>query len=413
MRPARDVVASGDPRGERATGLPAGFDQRRLHERMERSDFNAELFVRPSMSSWTDGRMRLNKSDRWEAETDISGARFQAADLAGDDLSLERETQADVTGLVDGIRELRKLDGLEGLIASPHDLRAKQPIPGKGTRMKFGLRLDPKGRGADDAFAARQCHAAVRRAIRRSGLVVLEPKERFDPATGLAGLREWGSRLRLRRRRPRPWWLLLLPLLLFLRDCDGPETFFGFDIEHRSLLVILDKSGSMESVFPSVQAEARRTLGGMKQAGWFASDAWADVIVYDAAPVSALGGLKRLDDETESALNEFLATLTPGGGTSLRPALELAAKEVAAHGKPTTLVILTDAQDGSIAATLADMPELTKQFAGVEIAGNALTPRLLTPEGEASPGPVGGEEQALSELAERLGGTFGPRKDDA
>jgi len=388
-------------------------EERLVHDRMDRSDFNAELFVRPSLSSWAKGRMRLNKPDRWEAETNISGARFQAADLSGEDLSLERETQADVVGMVDGIEKLRKLPGMEGLVVSPHDLKANQPIRGKGTRVKFGLRADSKGKAVDDALAAKQCHAAIRRAISRSKLVVLDPKEKFDPSTGLAGLRTWGSQLRLKRRRMRPWWLLLLPLLFFIPDCSGPETFFGFAVEHRSLLVIVDKSGSMEATFPAVRAEAKRALTSMKEEGFFADDAYVNVIVYDGEAQSVLGGLETLTDETEAELNTFLDQLSAGGGTSLGPALEQATKEVAAHGKPTTLVILTDAAgDGTIQQAVDSMPDLKQKFAGIEVVGHALTPRLLTPDGKAMPGPQGSEEQALAALAEGLDGTFGPRKDD-
>lgn len=381
---------------------------------MDRSDFNAELFVRPSLSSWDEkGRMRLNKPDRWEAETNISGARFQAADLSGGDLSLERETQADVVGMIDGIQKLRQLPGMEGVVVLPHDLKANQPIRGKGTRVKFGLRADPSGKGTDETVAAARCHAAIRRAIARSKLVVLDPKAKFDPKSGLEGLREWGGALRLRRRRHRPWWLLLLPLLFLLPDCDGPDTFFGFQVEHRSLLVIVDKSGSMESVFPAVQAEAKRALASMKEEGFFADDAFVDVIVYDGDATSVLGGLQKLTDETEGRLNTFLDQLTPGGGTSLGPALDLATKEVAAHGRPTTLVILTDASgDGTIQAAVDAMPDLKKKFAGIEVVGHALTPRLLTKEGKAQPDPQGSEEQALADLANGLDGRFGPREDD-
>ena len=128
------------------------------------------------------------------------------------------------------------------------------------------------------------------------GLVVEHPRK-FDPKDGLAGLEAWGGQLRLRKRR-RIWlWLLLLPLFLLLRTCDSKESFFGFEIDTHSLIVIVDKSGSMEQIFPAVRQEAKKTLGAMK-AGWFGTR-YANVITYDGQAQSALGRLSELDDDTE------------------------------------------------------------------------------------------------------------------
>lgn len=408
MRIARDLHPSHTrPAPPIAHGLPGDFDEGRFRSRIERSDFAAELFVSPAHAAWQRGRYALRKDDRPDALTDISGVRFQACDPKREDRSLERETQTDVTALVAAVRDLRTLPGLAGAVLLGDDLRATQPIRGKGSRVKFGLHCPPGDQTRDDAVAAARCHRALRRAIRRSRLVVLEPRK-FDPKAGLAGLQAWGGQLLLRRRRP--WWPWLLPLLLLpllLLDCQGPQSFLGFSIGTRSLLVVVDKSGSMQRLFPMVQAEAKRTLTSM-QAGWFGRR-YADVIVYDGHAESALGGLQPIDPHSEARLNGFLDHLVAGGDTNLGSALALAAQEVKQHGQPTTLVILTDGEgDASIRAALADPGGLLASFAGVEIIGHTITPRLLE-AGSADSAPATEDERALADLARGLGGTFGPR----
>lgn len=411
MRVNRDVVPHAGSSGNGETGLGPDFDDRRFRERFRQSDFSSELFISPAHGAWRKGRFLLNRDDRPEARTDISGVRLQAADPRHEDLSLERQVQTDVVNLVASVRKLRQMDGLERVVLSKAPLKLKQPVRGQGTRVKFGLDCDPDGKLDDDRRAAAACHGSIRNSIRRSGLVIEQPKTRFDPATGLAGLEEWGSQLVLRRRRNYWPWLLLLPLLLLLKTCDPNESFFGFDLEHRSLIVVVDKSGSMESIFPLVREEAKDTLAAMKQAGWFGTR-YANVITYDGQTQSALGKLEELNEETEKRLNDFLDNLQAGGGTTLRPALEQAAREVAAHGKPTTLVILTDGQgDATINLALADMGPLLEAFQGVEIVGHTMTPRLLTPEGRASPAPINADENSLESLAREMNGTFGSNRD--
>lgn len=371
--------------------------EQRFRERIGQSDFSDELFFPAGLSAWEDGRYRLKRAERGGARTRISGVRFLPA--AAEDKEPERQCRRDVVQLVEGVTHLRAVEGYEDVVLGD-TLR-------HGGRTKFGLE---RGR-PDDPGAARACHRRIRRAIGRAGLAIEHPRE-FDPAQGMDGLHAWASELRLRRRRRIPPWLLLLPLLLLLLlldwgDVTGPaERFFGVPIETSSLIVLVDKSNSMTPHFPVVQAEAKNVLQRMLSSG---DKHFANVIAYDQAARSALDGMREVSDATLEALMGFLDGLASGGGTNLRAGLVEAAAQVARHEQPTTLVILTDGQDASIRAMLARSSELLKQFQGVEIVGNALTPRLFG--GGGDPAPRNDAEEGLRDLAAALNGRFGPEQD--
>ena len=364
---------------------------------------SAELFFPLGCSEWKDGRLELRRAERAEAFTDITGVRLWPADPRREDLVPERQVQGDLVNLVASLRKLRAVEGGEGVVLSRRFLKASPGTERALTRVRFGL----EDRAADEVAASRASHRGIRRAIARSRLVVDHPKERFDPATGLAGLEQWSSSVRLRRRRP--WWLLLLPLLLALCLLDGdapadePERFFGVPIETTSLVILLDKSSSMAPYFGAVRAEARRVLDAMGKAG---DGRFCNVIAYDAAAAPAFPEIRPVDGASRAELEAFLDRLRAGGGTNLRSGMEAAAAQVAAHGKPTTLLVLTDAEDGSIRQMLAGKDELLAKFNGVRIIGNALTPRLFAPGADAAPQTP--EERALATLSTEFHGRFGP-----
>ncbi len=369
-----------------------------------RSDMSAELFFPIGNSDWKDGRWIVRRGERGETRTDITGVRLRPADPRGEDLVPEGQVRTDLVNLVATLRKARGIEGGSGLVLSSRMLRRRQTDGDTLHRIRFGLQ-DTGSTGEDSAVAARACHRRIRRAVSRSGLVVEHPR-RFDSETGLAGLETWAGQVRLRRRRR--WWLWLLPLLLLLiplwkPDLVRPERFFGVAIETRSLVILLDKSSSMGTHFGAVQGEARRVLTSM--AGADAAH-FCNVIAYDQHAHPALPGLRAVDADCEKQLAQFLSRLRAGGGTNLRAGLEEAARQVAQHGRPTTLLILTDAQDSSIQQMLADKDSLLARFAGVGIVGNALTPRLFGKDGEAR--PVDGHEKNLAALAEALHGRFGP-----
>ena len=374
-----------------------------LSSRMRHPDVASELFFPLEHAAFDDrGRWCVNKGEVRAVRTQISGVRFQAYDPQRENLAPERQVQHDVGRLVRSVEVLREVPGHQNLVLTPKALKCRQPVKGEGTRVKFGMLNDPKGRYADDSKAAATCYRSIRKSIRRSGFVVVSPKS-FDSATGLSGLAQWGSELLLRRRRRFWWWLLLLPLLLLFRRCDEPTSFFGVPIETKSLIVLVDKSGSMKQWFPVVQAEAKNVLSKMQDLG---GTRYANIIAYDAGATSALGGITEIDDDSVNKLMAFLDGLQAGGGTNLESGILEAAKQVAAHERPTTLVILTDGQDNSIAQMLGDMKSVLSKFDGVEIVGNTLTPRLFGQGGD--PAPQNGEEHKLQEFAKGMNGRFGP-----
>jgi len=397
--------------GARASGerTVRWIDPQRFRSRMEQSDIASELFFPAAHAYWHEGRYRLRRGALHEARSPFSGVRLLPSDPQTDEHSGERQCQKDVASLVQSVARLRSSPGLEGLVLSREILRCALPNGTAGVRVKFGLQVDARGRYLNEVDAARECHRRITSAIRRSGLIVVHPRK-FDPQGGMSALDEWASELRLRRRRP-CWPLLglLLPLLalpLLGRSCSTAEAFFGVPIETHNLLLVLDKSSSMEPHFAQVQAEAATTLQEMLRAR---GKRYADIIAYDTRAVSALGGLTEVDAVTAQRLDQFLSGLRAGGGTRLRAGIEQAAREVAAHEQPTTLVILTDGKDESVPEMLADLAPLLGLFRDVAIAGNVLTPRQFSRQGDNV--PVNAEEARLQELARALHGRFGPRGD--
>ncbi len=394
-----------------------GFDEAAWRRRMAEADIADELFLPLAFAEWDAGRWRLKKDERRLARTEITGVRYLAADPKRENPEPERATQTDFHRLLTSLVRLRA-QGPDAarLCLSSETFRTS---PFRSTpRLRFGL--ERRRQHLDDARAAKLADRAIRRSIRRAGFVIDEPTARFDPQTGLTGLRDWTDRLRLRRRKP--WWLLLLliPLLAalaFLPRCDAPAAdFFGAPIETHSFVLLIDRSGSMEEHFAALQAEAARVLQALAAHG----GCHADVIAYDAGAESCFGGIVPIDEGSIARIDAFLAGLKAGGGTNLASGLDLADDEVAAHGEPTTLILLTDAEDSSLPSLLADRAGLVAGFGGVETRAYGLTPEFFqppadpaataTPTDRAVPNvqPRTDDEKRLAELAELLGGRFGP-----
>jgi len=376
-----------------------------FNKRLQQPDIVAAFFFPLSHATWHDGYYSLNKDDIPKVRSKLSGVRFQAADPSGENLEPERQCQQDVLNLIQSLSRLRETPALSNLVLSSDILTTSQSD--SGTRVKFGLYLNPKGRFSKPTDAARVCHRRIVGAVKKSGFVIDSPKS-FNPKTGMAGLSQWAEKLRLRpRRKLWPWLLLLLLLLLlpFLKNCNSPPKIF-VPIETQSFIIIMDKSSSMAPYFQAVRTEAGKTLERMKSS--FFSTHYANIIAYHSSAISALGAIKKVNDESGQKLILFLDNLKAGGGTNLRSGMELAAKEVAAHKKPTTLLIFTDGEDSSIEAMLQDMKPITSQFQDIQIIGNTLTPRLFS--NGADPTPINNAETKLSELAKALNGQFGPVK---
>jgi hypothetical protein len=368
---------------------------------MAQSDVASELFVPLESSAWVRDRFRVLREERRSARTRITGVRLLAADPRRENLEPERAVQTDFRRLVDSLIKVRAEPGCAGVVLSGETFRAS-PL-GAPPRLRFGLRHGSGKPFEDETAAAATSYRSIRRAIRRARFVVEEPREAFRPADGLAGLRAWVEQLRLRRRRLLwPWLLLLLLPLLLLAKCDERETFFGVPIETASLLLLVDHSSSMAEHLPALRAEARRVLEAMQQAG---RATHAEVIAYAGDAHACFGAMTALDDASKSRVLEFIDGLTTAGGTNLRSGIELAAREIAAHGEPTTIVILTDARDESIAGMAAGSASVLQQFGGIEIAAAGLTPRMFGPQSQ--PQPQDANEQTFRAFLESLGGRFG------
>jgi hypothetical protein len=203
----------------RASADHPAVDPRLFREAMNRPSIARELFL-PLDRAWWDGdRFTLG---RWSVSTPrpaLRGVRLQVPRSASQGPPPERDTQNDLAALVGSVVELRKVPDLSGLVLSGETLVGKQngTVPGK--RVLFGVSCNRFGRFQAETPAAAECHRVLQRALKRAGFAVDHPGEPFNPTLGLAGLREWASTVRLRRKsRRRAWALLifLLPLLLLV-----------------------------------------------------------------------------------------------------------------------------------------------------------------------------------------------------
>jgi hypothetical protein len=393
----------------RRAARPA-VDAQLFRRAMGRPAVARELFLPLGRAWWDGGRYTLG---RWAARgrgPRLAGVRLQEPGPAAAGAPPERDTQADLRALVGSVAELRRQPGLEGVVLSAEALAAPQAGAVPGKRLVFGLRVPAFGRGRPEAAAARECHRAIRRAVERAGYRVVHPLRPPDPAAGFAGLLEWAGAVRLRRKRRERRWLLLLPLLLLLPwafpGCPSkPSTLFGISVDTEGFIILLDKSGSMGDFFGPVRDEAKKLLLERLQAP--GGPPCADLIVYDAQAESVLGGLEPVTPERVAAITAYLDNLTAGGHTNLAAAIDVAGPEVARRGlKTTTLIVLTDGEDTSLAQMVKDKDKVRAKFGGAPFTVRATTPRLFAPG--ADPKPDGPAEKDLAEFCKTFGGKFGP-----
>jgi hypothetical protein len=386
-----------------------------FREAMNRPAVVRELFF-PLDQGWWDGR-RLTMGRGASGTRPVNrGVRLQEARPETTGPAPERDTQADLGALFGSVAELRRVPGLAGLVLSDEAGIGEQTgaIPGK--RVIFGLHSPPDDRFQSDTAAAGECYRVTRRAVERAGYRVEHPRQPFDPSTGFAGLRDWATAVRLRRKfdwRRLLFLLLLLPLLLLPRACRSQpsapppppaDNLFGLPVEADSLIILLDKSGSMGEYFAQVRDEARRLL--VERSQDVSKNHYADLIVYDNETESVLDGLKPVTPQRIGQITTYLDGMKAGGWTNLLVALDLAAKEVVKHKQKTTLVVLTDGEDRTIPKMLRDKKAIKAMFGNVPVTLHATTPRLFVPG--ANPRPATSEEEDLEDLCKLFGGHFGP-----
>jgi hypothetical protein len=394
----------------RAAASGPTVDAERFRAAMARPAVARELFLPLDRAWWDGGRYTLG---RWAGRAPaprLAGVRLQEP-APGAAPPPERDTQADLCALARSVAELRKEPGLEGVVLSEETQVAAQPGAVPGKRVVFGLACPADGRFKAEAAAAAECHRVIRKAAKKARYPVESPQAAPDPAAGFAGLLDWAAAVRLRRkRRSRAWFLLLLPLLLLpwlVPSCPSkPETLFGIPVETDSFLILLDKSGSMGPYFAAVRDEAKKLL--QERSRDKDKLHFADLIVYDAFAESALGGLQPVTPERIAEMTTYLDNLTAGGHTNLAAAVELAGPEVARHGQKTTLLVLTDGEDKSLAQLVNDKDKVRARFGGVPVTVRATTPRLFGAKGDAR--PANPDEEQLEQFCKAFGGRFGPAR---
>jgi hypothetical protein len=383
-----------------------------FQEVMRRSAVARELFLPTDRARWDGGNYTLGRWARRAQRPVNTGVRLHEPLWPNPGQLPEKDTQNDLHALVRSVAELRKIPELSGVVLSSETLVGTQrgAIPGK--RLLFGLRCSASGRFKNERSAAKACYRAMRKAVSRAGYIIEYPTSGFDPGTGLDGLAEWTRSVLLRRRKvDRRWYLLLLlPLLLLIPGVRGclpePATFFGIRVETDSLLILFDKSGSMEEYFSVVRDEARKLLEERRrQPGHH----FADLIVYDKRSASALEDLQPVTTENINRITAFINGLIPGGKTNLAAGIDLAAAEVCRHGQRATLLIFTDGEeDPSIADMIRNKDKVRGKFRGVPVTIHAISPRVLKPG--ATPTPATPDETSLMNFCQLFGGQFGPTK---
>jgi hypothetical protein len=276
-------------------------------------------------------------------------------------------------------------------------------------RVRFGLAKDEAGE-INKERAAERCHRRIERAINRCGFRVLQPAG-FDPKTGMRGLEQWGTSVRLGRHWRPPGWVWLLPLLILLALLLWPRTPDFIGPVRSDFIVILDRSSSMRPSFPAVIRETKRLIHAEK--GRF-----ADIIFFAAQAESTWGEMRQLTDDTIRQLDQQLDSLQVIGGTNVGSGIERAVEELRKYKllnpdlKKATLLLLTDGEDDpvdTLGPLVNDLPGLKNRFGDVEVVIHATTPRLLD-EPPPTPAPVGKPEENLAKLCRTFGGTFGPIK---
>jgi hypothetical protein len=385
--------------------VPAQF-----RDALSRPAVARELFLPIDRARWSGGRYTLGAWLRRSQPPGTTGVRLQEAFTGNPAAHPEKDTQNDLAALVQSVAELRKVPELAGIVLSRETLIGKQHGHIEGKRVKFGLSCPKSGRYWSERAAAKECHRAIRKAIARAGYIIEYPIERFDPSTGLAGLTEWARGVHLRRRWFDRRWLLV-PLLLLLGGVlywymPTRSVFSGIAVDADSLLILFDKSGSMEDYFARIRDDSRKLLEERRK---LPGEHFADLIVYDQRSASALRALKPITPENIAIITSFVDSLTPGGKTNLAAGIDLAAEEVVRHGRKTTLLIFTDGEeDPSIEKMIDDNDKVRARFRNIPITIRATTPRLLSYF--ASSNPSTPEEKKLRTFCQLFNGQFGPAR---
>jgi hypothetical protein len=360
-------------------------------------------------------RLQNNKLtiDNNKVAPNTSGVRILLPDPTNRDLSLEKYVQGDLKGLVQSVIELRKAPELAGATLSEEIIVGKNPSG--GYRAQFGITFPADGKFKSESQAAAECQRQILQAVKRAGYL----PESTEDATDFASLDRWVSKLRL-KNKPQllsPKWLLgLLPLLLLLLlwflwpksltfnpANQDVTTFVGIELQPQSFIILLDISGSMERTFPTVQKEATKAFQDLlKMQG---RKTHVNLIVYNDQADTVLGGIKELTPSVMVKITDHIQKVKAGGGTELQKAMKLAGAEVIQHNQQTTIIVLTDGEDASIASMIANKDQLRSWFGNIPVTVHMTHPDLISVTNAV---PKNDAERNMADFAKLFGGSFGP-----
>ena len=379
------------------------------------------MFLPAERSMWISGMYTLGKQSESLPPGEFTGVRLQVPDSRNVNSSLEQSVQGDLVRLVESIVKLRAADkDLLPLVLSQEQVISKD---GSGvSRVRFGLTCDPKSPYKDESAAAVECYSQILRSFKKAGFKI-ESQPEFDSTKGFGGLTEWAKGVRLKKVWSKPWPLLLLLLVpLVFRGCSESDPIAG---STKSFIIVLDRSGSMQKEFEKVKQEARKTLSAITDSqlkrvqGMFGSTYFVDLVYYDDHAESLFEELRPVTPSNSQLVLEKIDELgaQSGSGTNLKSAITLVGNEIKKHGKPTTLCIITDGVDSSIAKLTQDMqmsPEMVMDQFGMKrgdppmVYANTLTPRLLNVTNRSETiVPITDEEKALDSFSKAYFGAFG------
>jgi hypothetical protein len=394
------------------------FSREGFTQVLKKPGISPAMFLPVDRGQWIDGFYTLGKKPASLPAGDFTGVRLQVPDPRNVNTTPEQNVQADLVQLIESLVRIRAADEkLAKTVLSSERVVRKD---GSGVpRLRFGLKCKPE-KYKDEGKAATECHRQILRGIRQAWFAI-ETQPTFDSSKGFAGLSAWAKGVRLKKSWDWRWLLLLLLLLPFLmRGCQESDPIAG---RTKSFIIVLDRSSSMKPHFAKVQEEARKTLSNITDSaakrflGFFGSAYYVDLISYDNQAQSLFGRLEPVSKATSEKVLQEIDQVRSGGGTNLQSAITLAEKEIAKHGKETTLCVITDGADGSLAVMSKEL-ETNRAAAesrfGMSAGGrplvhvNTLSPRLLGVSDRTSAvTPQGPEEAALARFSSLLYGVFG------
>ncbi|MDR2169465.1 MAG: VWA domain-containing protein [Planctomycetaceae bacterium] len=267
--------------------------------------------------------------------------------------SIHDSNRTDMVRLISSIQTIRSNPDFNNVILSASSANTYDALRNGGKRIMFGI--DARNEMYRDEYkAAAVCYKNIKHAAQKAGFNI-SSEIPFEESGGFESLKSWASGIHYAKKFNPLLAALLIPLLLLalylmLQACNLMQgaysklsEAFRKGMETDAVIVVLDKSGSMECCFDKVK-EQTTALIKQQRKKW--RNTYIDLIPFDSYPSPAFGELKKLDDDAEKNVIEKIPTLA-SGGTLIIPALEQAVKEIDKHKKPTTIILVTDGEDNN------------------------------------------------------------------